>query len=77
VTLRFPAWLLCVPVLACTTRDIVIGDLREVTAMRALPNRDLDLLFVIDNSASMADKQEILKSAVTDITERSSGAAES
>jgi hypothetical protein len=43
---------------ACNTaQTIVVGDLDEVIAMRALPSRDLDVLFVIDNSPSMADKQ--------------------
>jgi hypothetical protein len=42
---------------ACNSGDIVVGKLQEVAVMRAIPNRDLDLLFVIDNSPSMADKQ--------------------
>jgi len=50
-----------VPVLAaCNTTPFVIGDLHEVVALRAVPDRDLDLLFVIDNSPSMADKQAAL-----------------
>jgi hypothetical protein len=57
MTPRSTACLLCASVAACNTADIVVGDLQEVTVMRAKPNRDLDLLFVIDNSPSMADKQ--------------------
>jgi hypothetical protein len=45
---------------ACNTADIVVGDLHEVTVLRAVPDRELDLLFVIDNSPSMADKQAAL-----------------
>jgi hypothetical protein len=41
----------------CASGDVVVGGLQEVAVMPALPNRDLDLLFVIDNSPSMADKQ--------------------
>jgi hypothetical protein len=44
----------------CTSGDVVVGGLQEVAVMPALPNRDLDLLFVIDNSPSMADKQAAL-----------------
>lgn len=57
MTRRITGCLLCASIVACTTHDIVVGDLQEVTVMRALPNRDLDLLFVIDNSPSMLDKQ--------------------
>jgi len=52
--------LACASLLACNTPDIVVGDLQEVTVMRAVPNPDLDLLFVIDNSPSTADKQASL-----------------
>jgi len=45
---------------ACHTADLVVGDLQDVTAMRAIPNRALDVLFVVDNSPSMADKQASL-----------------
>ncbi|MGN6104352.1 MAG: vWA domain-containing protein [Kofleriaceae bacterium] len=40
--------------------QIVVGGLQEVASMKAIPNRDLDILFVIDNSGSMADKQASL-----------------
>jgi hypothetical protein len=49
-----------VAVAACNTADIVVGDLHEVTVLRAVLDRELDLLFVIDNSPSMADKQAAL-----------------
>lgn len=42
---------------ACHAPEVVVGDLQEVTVLPALPNRDLDLLFVVDNSPSMGDKQ--------------------
>ena len=35
----------------------VVGGLHEVASMRSIPNRELDILFVIDDSASTADKQ--------------------
>lgn len=57
MTMRIATYLLCASAVACNTPDIVVGGLQEVTVMPALPNRDLDLLFVIDNSPSMADKQ--------------------
>ncbi|HEY4240032.1 MAG TPA: hypothetical protein VGM88_09465 [Kofleriaceae bacterium] len=41
----------------CHSDPVVVGNLQEVTAIPALPNPDLDLVFVIDNSPSMADKQ--------------------
>lgn len=48
-------------VVGCTGgNDIVVGDLREVVEIPAVPNKNLDILFVIDNSASMADKQQSL-----------------
>lgn len=52
---------LCLALAAgCNTTPYVVGDLHEVAALRAVPDRDLDLLFVIDNSPSMADKQAAL-----------------
>jgi hypothetical protein len=45
---------------ACTSRDIVVGDLQEVTTLKAVPNRDLDILFVVDNSPSMIEEQQSL-----------------
>jgi len=57
MTMRITTCLLCASVIACHTADIVVGDLQEVAVIRAVPDRDLDLLFVIDNSPSMADKQ--------------------
>ena len=51
---------LALALLGCNTTPYVVGDLHEVAALRAVPNRDLDLLFVIDNSPSMADKQAAL-----------------
>lgn len=40
--------------------SVVVGDLEDVTTMRAIPNRDLDILFVIDNSGSMIEQQASL-----------------
>lgn len=45
---------------ACNTQTIVVGELEEITALKAIPNRQLDLLFVIDSSPSMLDKQRAL-----------------
>jgi hypothetical protein len=45
---------------ACNTSTIVVGELQEITSLKAIPNRKLDLLFVIDNSPSMLDKQRAL-----------------
>ena len=42
---------------ACNPSTIVVGELQEITSMKAIPNRKLDLLFVVDNSPSMLDKQ--------------------
>lgn len=42
---------------ACNPTTIVVGELQEITSLRAIPNRKLDLLFVVDNSPSMLDKQ--------------------
>jgi hypothetical protein len=54
--------LACVCALAaCSTGDVVvIGDLQEVATLKAIPNRDLDVLFVVDNSPSMTEKQASL-----------------
>ena len=45
---------------ACNESHVVVGDLQEVTSLKAIPNRNLDILFVVDNSPSMADKQAAL-----------------
>ena len=42
---------------ACNTQDFVVGNLQEVATIKAIPNRDLDILFVVDNSGSMSDHQ--------------------
>jgi hypothetical protein len=52
------------PPIVITDPGIDTADGRvEVLTLKAVPNPDLDLLFVIDDSPSMADKQEALKSA--------------
>lgn len=57
--MRVAALALVVAIPAC--RDtIVVGELQEVVQLKAIPNRDLDLLFVVDNSGSMADQQAAL-----------------
>lgn len=43
--------------------DVSIGQLEEVLVMPTMPTRDLDLLFVIDDSPSMLDKQTNLRAA--------------
>ncbi|MCW5807436.1 MAG: VWA domain-containing protein, partial [Deltaproteobacteria bacterium] len=45
---------------ACHTASIVVGDLEEVVAMKAIPTRELDILFVIDDSSSMYPQQTAL-----------------
>ena len=52
--------ILIVAVAACADRTIVVGDLQEVSSFKAIANPDLDLLFVVDNSASMTPHQEAL-----------------
>jgi hypothetical protein len=60
--MRTPNLALCLALgaSACNGDTVVVGGLQEVTSMRALPNRDLDILFVVDNSASMGDEQAAL-----------------
>ncbi len=48
---------------ACNDPGVVIGELRDTLVLPAIPNRDLDLLFVIDDSPSMFDKQAALAAA--------------
>jgi hypothetical protein len=52
--------LACLLLGACTAHDVVVGDLEEVASIPYVQNRDLDILFVVDNSPSMADKQQSL-----------------
>jgi hypothetical protein len=49
--------------LGCHSSTEPDGELHEVAMMKAIPNRDLDILFVIDNSPSMADQQVALAAA--------------
>lgn len=51
---------LAVFVAACTSNNVVVGDLQDVTTLKAIPNHELDVLFVVDNSPSMFDKQHSL-----------------
>src|SRR5688572_6326890 len=48
---------------ACHDSSIVVGGLQEVSRMRAMQNPNLDILFVIDDSPSMNDKQAALAAA--------------
>ena len=43
--------------------DVSVGQLQEVLVMPTMPTHDLDLLFVIDDSPSMLDKQVNLRAA--------------
>jgi len=45
---------------ACSGPTVVVGDFEEVRVLKAIPNRDLDILFVVDNSPSMMDEQASL-----------------
>jgi len=49
-----------VTVVSCTSHDVIVGNLQEVTTLKAIPNRELDVLFVVDNSPSMAEEQASL-----------------
>lgn len=49
-----------VAVSACHERDVYVGDLQEIVVLPAIPNRNVDLLFVIDTSPSMLDEQQAL-----------------
>jgi hypothetical protein len=55
--------LLVAALAACNDPGVVIGELHDTLVLPAIPNRDLDLLFVIDDSPSMADKQAALAAA--------------
>ncbi len=57
------ATLLATLLLSACHDTSVVGGLQEVASMRSIPNRDLDILFVVDNSASTADKQVRLAAA--------------
>ncbi|MBA3453563.1 MAG: VWA domain-containing protein [Deltaproteobacteria bacterium] len=48
---------------ACHDSAIVVGGLQEVNRMRAMQNPNLDILFVVDDSPSMGDKQVALAAA--------------
>jgi hypothetical protein len=48
---------------ACNDPNLVVGELHDTLVLPAIPNRDLDLLFVIDDSPSMLDKQTALAAA--------------
>ena len=47
----------------CGTNVITLGDMQEVAVVSPTVNRDLDVLFVIDNSPSTADKQAAMLSS--------------
>ncbi len=54
---------LLVAALAACNDTVIVGGLQEVASLRSIPNRDLDILFVVDNSASTGDKQAALAAA--------------
>ena len=56
-------FLVPVALTACHDSALVVGGLEEVTRMKAMQNPNLDLLFVIDDSPSMSDKQVALAAA--------------
>ena len=45
---------------ACQDTSIVVGDLQEITSLPVVQNRNLDILFVVDNSGSMFEQQTSL-----------------
>src|SRR5690606_27602561 len=59
--MRTITWITCLAALAaCEEQTVAIGSLQEVMVLPAVPNRNLDILFVIDSSPSMFDEQEAL-----------------
>ena len=50
---------------ACTDHgdSVTVGGLQDVLVMPAIPNHDLDVLFMVDDSPSMLDKQESLRAS--------------
>jgi hypothetical protein len=50
---------------ACTDHGdtVTVGSLQDVLVMPAIPNDDLDVLFMVDDSPSMLDKQESLRAS--------------
>jgi hypothetical protein len=50
---------------ACTDNGdtVTVGQLQDVLVMPAIPNHDLDVLFMVDDSPSMLDKQESLRAS--------------
>ena len=54
-------WIVALGLVAGCSSTVVIGDPTLLVAdIPATPNPDLDILFVVDNSPSMADKQQSL-----------------
>ena len=60
---RFALLALVVASLGACNDTVVVGGLQEVASLRSRPNRNLDILFVIDNSPSTGDKQAALAAA--------------
>ena len=60
---RLVATPLVAAIAACNDPGLVIGELHDTLVLPATPSRDLDLLFVIDDSPSMLDKQAALAAA--------------
>ena len=58
--MRYAALVAAAVVAACTHTDVAVGELKTVVLEPATPNPDLDVLFLIDNSPSMTDKQAAL-----------------
>lgn len=45
------------------SEDVTVAALQDVMVLPAIPNPNLDILFVVDNSPSMLDKQESLRAS--------------
>lgn len=59
--MRNLTWLACFAALvACNDQNVTVGDLQEVLVLPAVPNRNLDILFVVDSSPSMLEEQAAL-----------------
>ncbi len=48
---------------SCQDNEVTVGELQEVMILPAIPNPNLDILFVVDSSPSMLDKQESLRAS--------------
>ena len=48
---------------SCQESEVTVGQLQEVMILPALPNPNVDILFVVDSSPSMIEEQEALSAS--------------